>query len=96
MNKVKQYIKNQAKIQLWRMGHRVKDMAGIPGIGYDLLVDDKIRLAVKTEGSALPKDCDVAVDIKGKKTTYSNNTSVLEWKRPTEIFGRKEKRQGKP
>ena len=95
MNKSKQYIKNQAKIQLWRMGHRVRDMVGIPGVEYDLLVDDKIRLSVKKEGSEIPKDCDVAVNIKGKKLTYTKNKSVIAWKTPTEIFGVKVKGKGK-
>jgi hypothetical protein len=83
----KQYIKNEVKIQLWRLGKRVRDMAIIPGIKYDLLVEDKIRVAIGDE-KVQCKDCDILATMMDGKLRYAKRKD-MEWKRPTEIFGPK-------
>lgn len=96
----KQYVKNQVKIQLWRMGHRARDLEGTPGVRYDLLVDDKFRLCVLDDAEApstrvLQERCDVVAALCDGRIMYLKpewkNTG---WKTPTEMFGPKEKKKG--
>lgn len=37
---------DQVKKKLWSFGYSVKDVSGIPGLGYDLLVDNKHQVKV--------------------------------------------------
>ena len=90
MNMEKQYIKNEVKIQLWRLGKRVRDMEIFPGVNYDLLVAGKIRVGI-TQGN---KDCDIIADMIDGKIRYAKNhwhmpKKELQWEKPTAIFGPK-------
>jgi len=81
--------KEEVKRQLWRFGHSVKDVSSMPGIGYDLLVDEKIRLCIVGENSKKMEDCDVIATDEGGWKRYRFNKKTVEWKTPTEIFGPK-------
>lgn len=38
------------KRKLWQNGYSVKDVSGMPGVGYDLLVDGKYQVRVVEQG----------------------------------------------
>lgn len=86
---MKKELKKEVQKQLWRMGKKVRDMAGIPGVNYDLLVDEKIRLCIENGTT----ECDVIAREKNGKKVYAKTIMGLpiqEWKTPSEIFGPKE------
>jgi hypothetical protein len=80
----KQYIKNEVKIQLWRLGKKVRDMEIFPGVKYDLLVEGKIKVGIDP---AKP-GCDVTAKMENGKIRYKKRGED-EWRKPTEIFGPK-------
>ena len=75
-------------------------MAGVPGIGYDLLVDEKIRVMVmngKFDEDAVLKNVDqyqtthcdiVAREVRGEKM-YLAVKGAQVWMTQTEAFGKK-------
>lgn len=93
---MKNELKKEVQKQLWRLGKKVRDMAGIPGVKYDLLVDEKIRVCVLDDGiarpmSALKENCDVLAGVFDGKKKYRLLSDVgVQYKNPTEIFGPKE------
>ncbi len=93
-NMMKKELKKEVQKQLWRMGKKVRDMAGTPGIEYDLLVEGSIRVCIIQEDvdlNVMRKKCDVvAALIEGKKMYSFLSTKTIGWKRPGEIFGPKE------
>lgn len=89
----KNYVKNNIKMQLWTFSHSVKDLEGTPGIGYDLLVNGRIRVCIVTQDQdikLLRKKCDVvAAEIGEDRKKMYSLTKKPGWKTPTEIFGSK-------
>lgn len=89
----KQYWKNNIKVQLWTLGHSVKDLEGTPGIDYDLLVNGKVRVCIVAEDQdvrLLRRKCDViAAEIGPEQKKMYSFVKNLGWKNPTEIFGKK-------
>jgi hypothetical protein len=84
---MKETAKEKIKNQLWRMGLKVSELSGVPGIGYDLLVDGKIRVAI-FEGNK-NVDCDIFAMINKGEKQYAVKADKLEWKKFTKIFGPK-------
>lgn len=84
---MKTSIKESVKKQIWRMGYAVKDMAGIPGISYDLLVDGKIRVAIFNGNKDV--DCDIFAAIRKGEKEYAVKSDKFEWKKFTKAFGQK-------
>lgn len=84
---MKETIKEKIKNQIWRMGLKVSDLSGTPGIGYDLLVDGKIRVAIFNGNKNI--DCDVFASIEKGEKRYSFKGDKFEWQKFTKIFGPK-------
>ena len=93
-------LKFEVQKQLWQLGHKVSDLEGIPGIGYDLLVDGKIRVGIfgilsgEATGVGVSmsyfKDCDIiAAMVDGKKMYARLRKGIIDWKNPVAIFGPK-------
>lgn len=85
MSKSKQIIKEQ----LWRLNHKVKDVSGMPGVHYDLLVDGKTKVCIIGSHTEKLADCDVIAVVSNGKKRYRFNKGEVEWKTPTKIFGNK-------
>jgi len=84
---MKTSIKESVKRQIWRMGYTAKEMIGIPGISYDLLVDGKIRLAIFNGNKDV--DCDMFASIRKGEKEYAVKSDKLVWKKFTKTFGQK-------
>jgi len=90
--------------QLWQLGRKVQDVSNLPGVNYDLLVDEIVRVSILGVDRMYKGGCDVIAGFiegkkryainreKSEKELFANKRFLekLEWKTPTEIF-RKEK-----
>lgn len=87
-------LKFEVQKQLWQLGHKVSDLEGIPGIGYDLLVDGKTRVVIVMRDKMgkvvfYKRDCDVFAAMVGGKKQYALVKGKTDWKNPVAIFGPK-------
>lgn len=94
---MKQRIKNDIKLQLWRFGHRVKDAGIFPGLRFDLLVNGKERVCVferddiNIDSRAIGMNCDIVATEKNGRKIYARvedqiTSTPIQWKSPSEIF----------
>lgn len=65
---------DKVKRKLWTFGYSVKEVRGVPGVDYDLLVDGKYKVKVFDGGKgnieALPRSM-VAVIVEGDEIKYN-------------------------
>jgi len=84
---MKESAKEKIKNQIWRMGLKVNEVSGTPGINYDLLVDGNLRVAIFNGNKDI--DCDIFAMINKGEKQYAVKADKLEWKKFTKIFGPK-------
>lgn len=82
----KQGTKEAIKYQLWRIGHAVKDVSEMSVIGFDLIVNDKWRVAIWDGNEDV--DCDIFARVFRGQKRYALKSKNLKWVRPSKIFGK--------
>lgn len=82
------------KRKLWSFGYSVKDYSEIEPVGFDLLINDKIKVLVDTSPiEKMPKNCDIfALLGKNKRAVFIKNANgvLVIFKSPYAVFGKPE------